>query len=111
MFVFIYFFINYLNPFVCFVPQVSYVLGLLLVGKQRKHVQKELAQLQLIPKLSNLFDRQVLAYSCCIIMAVDPGEKIFREKDKKEKCEEIAICDNWRFIITFTVKLDQFHGF
>ncbi len=36
-----------------------YVLGLLLVGKQRKQVQKELAQLQLIPKLSNLFDRQV----------------------------------------------------
>jgi len=33
------------------------VLGLLLVGKERKQVQRELAQLQLIPKLSNLFDR------------------------------------------------------
>jgi hypothetical protein len=39
--------------------QVLYVLGLLLVGKERKQVQKELAQLQLIPKLSNLFDRSV----------------------------------------------------
>merc|ERR1719186_1793074 len=36
--------------------EVLYVLGLLLVGKHRKQVQKELAELQLIPKLSNLFD-------------------------------------------------------
>ena len=36
--------------------EVLYVLGLLLVGKHRKQVQKELADLQLIPKLSNLFD-------------------------------------------------------
>jgi hypothetical protein len=41
----------------CSIGQVLYVLGLLLVGKERKQVQKELAQLQLIPKLSNLFDR------------------------------------------------------
>ena len=61
------------------------MLGLLLVGKQRKHVQKELAQLQLIPKLSNLFDRQVLAYSCCISMAVDPGEKKILGKKTKRK--------------------------
>ena len=33
-----------------------YVLGLLLVGKHRKQVQKELAELQLIPKLNELFD-------------------------------------------------------
>jgi len=32
------------------------VLGLLLVGKQRKQVQRNLADLQLIPKLSTLFD-------------------------------------------------------
>ena len=69
------------------------MLGLLLVGKQRKHVQKELAQLQLIPKLSNLFDRQVLAYSCCIIMAVDPGEKNFREKEKRKNARK------WQFVI------------
>ena len=36
--------------------EVLYVLGLLLVGKHRKQVQKELAELKLIPKLSNLFD-------------------------------------------------------
>ena len=36
--------------------EVLYVLGLLLVGKHRKQVQKELADLQLIPKLSTLFD-------------------------------------------------------
>ena len=36
--------------------EVLYVLGLLLVGKHRKQVQKELADLELIPKLSNLFD-------------------------------------------------------
>jgi len=36
--------------------EVLYVLGLLLVGKHRKQVQKELAELQLIPKLSQLFD-------------------------------------------------------
>ena len=36
--------------------EVLYVLGLLLVGKHRKQVQKELADLQLIPKLSVLFD-------------------------------------------------------
>ncbi|KFM66261.1 Short transient receptor hypothetical channel 4-associated protein, partial [Stegodyphus mimosarum] len=32
------------------------VLGLLLVGRHRKEVQKELAELQLIPQLSDLFD-------------------------------------------------------
>jgi len=36
--------------------EVLYVLGLLLVGKHRKQVQKELAELQLIPKLNELFD-------------------------------------------------------
>jgi len=36
--------------------EVLYVLGLLLVGKHRKQVQKELAELQLIPKLNDLFD-------------------------------------------------------
>ena len=36
--------------------EVLYVLGLLLVGKHRKQVQKELADLRLIPLLSNLFD-------------------------------------------------------
>jgi len=36
--------------------EVLYVLGLLLVGKHRKQVQRELAELHLIPKLSNLFD-------------------------------------------------------
>ena len=36
--------------------EVLYVLGLLLVGKHRKQVQKELADLHLIPKLSVLFD-------------------------------------------------------
>ncbi|XP_063585851.1 short transient receptor potential channel 4-associated protein-like [Penaeus indicus] len=33
-----------------------YVLGLLLLGKQRKEVQTQLAQLRLIPRLSQLFD-------------------------------------------------------
>ena len=32
------------------------MLGLLLVGKQRKQVQKALAELELIPKLSLLYD-------------------------------------------------------
>jgi len=36
--------------------EVLYVLGLLLVGKQRKPVQKALAELELIPKLSLLYD-------------------------------------------------------
>jgi len=36
--------------------EVLYVLGLLLVGKQRKQVQKALAELELIPKLSLLYD-------------------------------------------------------
>jgi len=36
--------------------EVLYILGLLLVGKQRKQVQHSLADLQLIPKLSSLFD-------------------------------------------------------
>ncbi|XP_013785167.1 short transient receptor potential channel 4-associated protein-like [Limulus polyphemus] len=34
----------------------AYVLGLLLVGKHRKEVQQKLAELCLIPKLSDLFD-------------------------------------------------------
>lgn len=33
-----------------------YVLGLLLLGKQRKEVQAQLAKLRLIPRLSHLFD-------------------------------------------------------
>lgn len=33
-----------------------YVLGLLLLGKQRKEVQVQLARLRLIPRLSSLFD-------------------------------------------------------
>lgn len=33
-----------------------YVLGLLLLGKQRKDVQTQLAKLKLIPRLSQLFD-------------------------------------------------------
>lgn len=33
-----------------------YVLGLLLLGKQRKEVQVQLAKLRLIPRLSSLFD-------------------------------------------------------
>jgi len=36
--------------------EVLFVLGLLMVGKQRKQVQKSLAELELIPKLSILFD-------------------------------------------------------
>lgn len=36
--------------------QVIYVLGLFLVGKHRKKVQRKLADLQLIPGLSDLFD-------------------------------------------------------
>ena len=35
--------------------EVLYMLGLLLVGKHSKLVQKELSDLQLIPMLSNLF--------------------------------------------------------
>lgn len=36
--------------------EVVYVLGLLLIGKLRKRVQKLLAELQLIPQMSELFD-------------------------------------------------------
>eukprot|EP00918_Siedleckia_nematoides_P024820 GHVU01053597.1.p1 GENE.GHVU01053597.1~~GHVU01053597.1.p1 ORF type:complete len:770 (-),score=71.82 GHVU01053597.1:2839-5148(-) len=37
--------------------QVVYVLGLFLVGKHRKKVQRKLADLQLVPGLSELFDQ------------------------------------------------------
>ena len=37
--------------------QVVYVLGLFLVGKHRKKVQRKLAELQLVPGLSELFDQ------------------------------------------------------
>lgn len=36
--------------------EVFYVLGLFLVGKQRKKVQKQLAELKLVPTLSDIFD-------------------------------------------------------
>ncbi|KAK7069543.1 Short transient receptor putative channel 4-associated protein, partial [Halocaridina rubra] len=36
--------------------ETVYVLGLLLLGKQRREVQAQLAQLRLIPRLSELFD-------------------------------------------------------
>ncbi|XP_014671156.1 PREDICTED: short transient receptor potential channel 4-associated protein-like isoform X2 [Priapulus caudatus] len=36
--------------------EVFYVLGLFLVGKQRKKVQKQLAELKLIPTLADIFD-------------------------------------------------------
>jgi hypothetical protein len=55
----------------CYIGQVLYVLGLLLVGKERKQVQKELAQLQLIPKLSNLFDRSVTIQICVPLFVQD----------------------------------------
>ncbi len=37
--------------------EVVYVLGLFLVGKHRKKVQRKLAELQLVPGLSELFDQ------------------------------------------------------
>lgn len=43
------------NPMLQRVESV-YVLGLLLLGKQRKEVQVQLAKLRLIPRLSSLFD-------------------------------------------------------
>ena len=39
--------------------EALYVLSLLMIGKHRKKVQKELAELALIPKLSNLMDNFV----------------------------------------------------
>ncbi|XP_064466570.1 short transient receptor potential channel 4-associated protein-like [Ornithodoros turicata] len=46
-----------------FRAEAVYVLGLLLVGKRRKEVQRALAMLRLIPQLSDLFDHFVWKYS------------------------------------------------
>ena len=66
--------------------EVLYVLGLLLVGKHRKQVQKELADLQLIPKLSNLFD--------CFIWRSNGGRQRTRLPGHYPGCEcspEVAL--------------------
>ena len=66
--------------------QVLYVLGLLLVGKHRKQVQRQLAELQLIPKLSNLFD--------CFIWRSNGGRQRTRLPNHHSNCEcspEIAL--------------------
>ncbi|XP_037284537.2 short transient receptor potential channel 4-associated protein isoform X2 [Rhipicephalus microplus] len=46
-----------------FRAEAVYILGLLLVGKRRKEVQRALASLRLIPQLSDLFDHFVWKYN------------------------------------------------
>ncbi|KAK8768171.1 hypothetical protein V5799_015368 [Amblyomma americanum] len=46
-----------------FRAEAVYILGLLLVGKRRKEVQRTLASLRLIPQLSDLFDHFVWKYN------------------------------------------------
>ena len=47
--------------------QVVYVLGLFLVGKHRKKVQRKLAELQLVPGLSELFDQFIWKCQVCVV--------------------------------------------
>jgi len=45
--------------------EIFYVLGILLTGKYRKQVQKELSEIQLIPKLNDLFDNFIWRSAGC----------------------------------------------
>ncbi|XP_040581494.1 short transient receptor potential channel 4-associated protein [Lepeophtheirus salmonis] len=53
--------------------EALYVLSLFLIGRHRKRVQKELSELKLVPKLSDLFDQFIWRYNAGRQRARLPG--------------------------------------
>lgn len=58
-----------------FRAEAVYILGLLLAGKRRREVQRALAALRLIPRLSDLFDHFVWKYNACVAFSHSRGRE------------------------------------
>lgn len=75
-----------LNNFV----HVLYTLSLLLIGKERKNVQKTLAKLRLAPALNSLFD--YLVWHCrCEYHSANTVGNAEQQQQRSHICPEVAV--------------------